>query len=105
MTPTHGRRGEAAKRRMAKASFGMRRVTLGELAMLRIKINGAIASLMARSRPDGGWDVVCSDSLVGEFRLRSGDVLHIWSEEAAEWLPASEMDLAELAVEESEKGI
>jgi hypothetical protein len=46
----------------------------------------------------------CIDPLVGEFRLRSGDALHFWSEQAGEWLPASEMDLIEMAVAELEKG-
>ena len=71
--------------------------------MLKIKINGAPASLFARSRPDEGWDVRCMDPLVGEFRLRSTDALQIWSEEAGEWLHASEMDLAELAVAEAQR--
>jgi hypothetical protein len=71
--------------------------------MLQIKVNDAITSLFARLRPDGGWDLRCMDPLVGEFRLRSGDVLHIWSEEAGEWLPASEMALVELAVAEAER--
>jgi hypothetical protein len=71
--------------------------------MLRIKVNGAPASLFARLRPDEGWDLRCLDPVVGEFRLRFGDVLHLWSEEAREWLPASEMDLVELAVREAER--
>jgi hypothetical protein len=71
--------------------------------MARIKINGAPASLFARLRPEGGWDLRCLDPLVGEFRLHSGDILHLWSEEVGEWLPASEMDLAELAVREEEE--
>jgi len=71
--------------------------------MLQIKVNGAPASLFARLRPDEGWDVRCLDPLVGEFCLRSGDVLHIWSEEVREWLPTSEMDLVELAVAEAER--
>jgi hypothetical protein len=41
--------------------------------MLQIKLNGAPVSLMARPRPDGGWDLRCPDPLVGEFRLRSGN--------------------------------
>jgi hypothetical protein len=45
----------------------------------------------------------CMDPLVGEFRFRSGDVLHLWSEGAGEWLPASEMALVELAVAEAEE--
>jgi len=69
--------------------------------MLKIKVNGAPASLMARSRPDGGWDLRCLDPLVGEFRLRSGDTLHLWSEEFGYWLRATEGDLAELAVRET----
>ncbi|MGA7796126.1 MAG: hypothetical protein WCA19_24090 [Candidatus Acidiferrales bacterium] len=60
--------------------------------MLRIKVTGAPASLFARSRPDAGWDLVCSDPIVGEFRLRSTDALQIWSEEAREWLPVSSQD-------------
>ena len=91
---------------MANASLGLRRerrVTLGRLAMLKIKVNGAPASLFARLRPDGGWDLRCIDPLLGEFRLRSGEPLHIWSEEAGEWLPASEGDLAWLAVREAER--
>jgi hypothetical protein len=48
--------------------------------MLQIKINGALATLFARLRPDGGRDLRCLDSLGGEFRLRSGDTLHLWSE-------------------------
>jgi len=71
--------------------------------MLKIKVNGAIASLFARSRPDGGWDLRCLDPLVGEFLLHDGDTLHLWSEEFGEWLPASEMDLVELAVAEAER--
>jgi len=39
----------------------------------------------------------------GEFRLRSEDALRLWSDEAGEWLPASEGDLAELAVGEAER--
>ena len=66
--------------------------------MLRIKVNGAPARHFARLRSDGGWDLRCLDPLVGEFRPRSGDTLHLWSEEFGYWLPASEMDLAELAV-------
>lgn len=71
--------------------------------MLKIKINGAPASLFARLRPDEGWDLVCSDPLVGEFRLRSTDILHRWSEAVGEWFPASEGDLAELAIHEAER--
>jgi hypothetical protein len=73
--------------------------------MLRIEINDAIANFVARPRPDGEWDLRCLDPLVGEFRLRSGDVLRVWSEEFREWLPASATDLAELAVWEAEKRI
>lgn len=73
--------------------------------MLRIKVNGAQTKFVAKPRPDGGWDLRCVDPLVGEFRLRPEDDLHLWSEEAGEWLCASEMDLTELAVEEAEKGI
>jgi len=83
---------------MANASLGLRRerrVTLGRLAMLKIKVNGAPASLFARLRPDGGWDLRCFGPLVGEFRLRRGDALHRCSEEIGEWLPASEDMLAE----------
>jgi hypothetical protein len=72
--------------------------------MLRIKVNGAETNLIAKLRPDEGWDLRCLDPLVGEFRLRSGDVLHLWSDEAGEWLPASEGDLAVLAVREAERG-
>jgi hypothetical protein len=71
--------------------------------MLRIKVNGAETDLIAKPRPDGGWDLRCLDPLVGEFRLRSTDTLHLWSDEAGEWLPASEGDLAELAVREAER--
>ncbi len=71
--------------------------------MLRIKVNGAETNLVARSRHDDGWDLRCLDPLVGEFRLCSGDVLHIWSDEAREWLPASEGDLAALAVLDAER--
>ena len=70
---------------------------------MKILVNGAPTSLFARLRPDQGWDVRCLDPLVGEFCLRSGDVLHIWSAEAREWFPASEMDLVELAVAEAER--
>jgi hypothetical protein len=69
--------------------------------MLKILVNGAPAVLFARLRPDGGWDVRCTDRLVGEFRLCSGDVLHFWSEEAGEWLPAAEWELNELAIREA----
>jgi len=71
--------------------------------MLRIKVNGAETNHIAKPRPDGGWDLRCLDPLVGEFRLRSEDALHLWSDEAGEWLPASEGDLAELAVREAER--
>jgi hypothetical protein len=71
--------------------------------MLQIEVNGAETNLIARTRHDGGWDLRCIDSLVGEFRLRSRDALHLWSDEAGEWLPASEMNLAELAVREAEE--
>ena len=72
--------------------------------MLKIKIDGAETSFVAKPRPDGeSWDLRCVDPLVGEFRLRSGDALHFWSEQAGEWLPASEMDLTEMAVAEWEK--
>jgi hypothetical protein len=71
--------------------------------MLRIKINSAPTSLFAGLRPDGGWDLKCIDPVVGEFRLRSDDVLHLWPEEAGDWLPASEAELAELAVQEAEE--
>ncbi len=73
--------------------------------MLKIKVNGAQTNFVAKPRTDGGWDLRCVDALVGEFRLRPEDALHLWSEEAGEWLCASEMDLTELAVEEAEKGI
>ena len=73
--------------------------------MLRIEINDAIANFVARPRPDGGWDLRCLDTLVGEFHLRSGDALQVWSEDAGEWFLASGMDLAELAVRETEKRI
>jgi len=72
--------------------------------MLTIKINGAPAKLCARARTDGAWDLVCLDPLAGQFWLRSGDTLHLWSSQAGEWLPATEGDLAELAIEEVEKG-
>ena len=71
--------------------------------MLKIQVNGAITSHIARLRPDRGWDLRCVDPSVGESRLHSGDVLHVWSEEAGEWLPASEMELVELAVAEAER--
>ena len=71
--------------------------------MLRIKINGAITSLFARLRPDEGWDLRCLDPLVGEFLLRSGDTLHLWSEEFGYWLPTTEGDLVELAIREAER--
>jgi hypothetical protein len=71
--------------------------------MLRIKVNGAETDLIAKPRPDGGWDLRCLDPLVGEFRLRSEDALRLWSDEAGKWLPASEGDLAELAVREAER--
>jgi hypothetical protein len=73
------------------------------LAMLKIKVNGAPASLFARLRPDEGWDVCCLDPLVGEFCVRAGDVLHIWSKDSGKWLPASEMELTERAVAETER--
>ena len=72
--------------------------------MLKIKVNGAETNFVAKPRPDGeSWDLRCIDPLVSEFRLRSGDALHFWSEQAGEWLPASEGDLAELAVREAER--
>jgi hypothetical protein len=40
--------------------------------MVHIQVNGAPASLTARSRHDAGWDLICSDPIVGEFRLCSG---------------------------------
>ena len=71
---------------------------------MQIKVNGAVTIFIAKVRPDGdSWDLRCIDPLVGEFRLRSGDALHFWSEQAGEWLPASEMDLTEMAVAEWEK--
>jgi hypothetical protein len=71
--------------------------------MLRIKVNGAVTTFIAKLRPDGdSWDLRCIDPLVGEFRLRPGDALHFWSEQFGEWLPASEMDLTEMAVAELE---
>jgi hypothetical protein len=76
----------------------------GNWTRVRIKVNGVPASLIARTRPDEAWDLRCIDPLVGEFRLRSGDTLHLWSEELGEWLPASELDLAEFAVREAERG-
>ena len=73
--------------------------------MLKIKVNSAETNFIAKLRPEGeSWDLRCIDPLVGEFRLRSGDALHFWSEQAGEWLPASEMDLIEMAVAELEKG-
>jgi hypothetical protein len=75
------------------------------LAMLRIKVNGAVTNFVAKLRPDlDSWDLRCIDPHVGEFRLRAGDALHFWSEQAGAWLPASEMDLIEMAVAELEKG-
>jgi len=73
--------------------------------MLKIKINNAAARLFARRRPDEDWDLRCLDPLVGGFRLRPGDVLHLWSEKVGEWLPTSATDLAELAVREAEKRV
>jgi len=71
--------------------------------MLRIKVNGAVTHFIAKLRPDGdSWELRCVDPLVGEFLLRPEDALHFWSEQAGEWLPASEMDLTELAVAELE---
>jgi hypothetical protein len=73
--------------------------------MLRIKVNGAVTTFIAKLRPDlDSWDLRCIDPLVGEFRLRPRDTLHFWSEQFGEWLPASEMDLTEMAVAELEKG-
>jgi hypothetical protein len=71
--------------------------------MLRIKINGAPASLFARPCPDGVWDLRCLDPLVGEFLLCDGDTLHLWVEEFGKWLRASEDDLVELAIGEAER--
>lgn len=65
--------------------------------MLKITVNGAPISLIAKPRPDGGWDLRCMDAIVGEFRLRPGDVLHLSWKETGEWLPVSEGELAELA--------
>lgn len=52
--------------------------------------------------PDGVWDLRL-DPVVGGFRLCSGDVLDLWSEEIGKWLPASEMEFAALAVAEAER--
>ena len=42
--------------------------------MLKIKVNGAETTFIAKVRPDGdSWDLRCVDPLVGEFRLRPGD--------------------------------
>jgi hypothetical protein len=72
--------------------------------MLRIKVNGAVTTFIAKVRPDGdSWDLRCIDPLVGEFRLRPGDILYFWSEQFREWLPGREMDLIEMAVAELEK--
>jgi hypothetical protein len=72
--------------------------------MLKIKVNGAETNFIAKLRPDGeSWNLRCIDPLVSEFRLRSGDSLHFWLEQAGAWLPASEMDLTEMAVVEWEK--
>lgn len=72
--------------------------------MLRIKVNGAPANLVARFRPDDGvWDLRCLDSVVGEFLLHDGDRLHLWSEEFRYWLSATEGDLVELAIREAER--
>jgi hypothetical protein len=70
---------------------------------MQIKVNGAVTTFIAKLRPDGdSWDLRCVDPLVSEFRLRPGDTLHFWSEQAGEWLPGREMDLIELAVPELE---
>ena len=70
-----------------------------------ITINGAVATFIAKVRPDGdSWDLRCVDPLVGEFRLRDRDILYFWSEQFGEWLPGREMDLIEMAVAELEKG-
>jgi hypothetical protein len=74
-----------------------------ELTMLRIKINGAPASLFARHCPDGVWDLRCLDPLVGEFLLRDGDTPHLWSQEFGYWLRATGGDLVELAIREAEQ--
>jgi hypothetical protein len=72
--------------------------------MLRIKVNGAVTTFIAKLRPDGdSWDLRCIDPLVGELLLRPGDTLHFWSEQFGEWLPGREMDLTEMAVAELEK--
>ena len=56
--------------------------------MLKIKVNGAETNFIAKLRPDGdSWDLRCIDPLVGEFRLRSGDALPFWSEQAGNGSP------------------
>jgi len=53
--------------------------------------------------PPVRWELWVLDPIVGEFRLRFTDTLHMWSEESREWLPVSEGDLAELAIREAER--
>jgi hypothetical protein len=68
-------------------------------------VYGAQTHFIAKVRLDGdSWDLRCIDPLVSEFRLRPGDILYFWSQQFGEWLPASEMDLIEMAVAELEKG-
>jgi hypothetical protein len=71
---------------------------------MQIKVNGAQTHFIAKVRPDGdSWDLRCIDPLVGEFRLRPGDTLHLWSQEFGYWLRATEGDLVELAIREAEQ--
>ena len=71
---------------------------------MQIKVNGAVTTFIAKVRPDGdSWDLRCIDPLVGEFRLRDGDILYFWSEQGRKWIAATEMDLIEMAVAELEK--
>jgi hypothetical protein len=67
---------------------------------MRVKVNGAEVTLVAKRRPDTAWDIRCIDPILGEFSIRRSDVLHAWLGGA--WRPVLESDLADLAIKELE---
>ena len=52
----------------------------------------------------GGWEVLCIDPVIGEFRPTSKDTVFVWVEAEGDWLRVDDpVALAYMAVEEAEK--
>jgi hypothetical protein len=67
-----------------------------------ICLNGAYVQYIARPMAGGGWEVLCIDPVIGEFRPTSKDTVFVWMEAEGDCVRV-EVALAYMAVEEAEK--